>query len=90
MSCIMSRVMSIGMSTRMSVIMSGGAGFQGQAPEPIDDMIIQAYRCLLYTSDAADDLLCVDLGGRRVIQKKTTTNSDTHTSMHTTIIRHST
>src|SRR5665213_2917677 len=22
-------------------------------------------RCLLYTSDAADDLLCVDLGGRR-------------------------
>src|SRR5665213_1466760 len=22
--------------------------------------------CLLYTSDAADDLLCVDLGGRRV------------------------
>ena len=23
--------------------------------------------CLLYTSDAADDLLCVDLGGRRVI-----------------------
>ena len=26
--------------------------------------------CLLYTSDAADDLLCVDLGGRRLIQKK--------------------
>src|SRR5665213_3339802 len=23
------------------------------------------YNCLLYTSDAADDLLCVDLGGRR-------------------------
>src|SRR5659263_14740 len=23
------------------------------------------YSCLLYTSDAADDLLCVDLGGRR-------------------------
>src|SRR5665213_4476963 len=23
------------------------------------------YICLLYTSDAADDLLCVDLGGRR-------------------------
>src|SRR5665213_3164005 len=22
------------------------------------------YSCLLYTSDAADDLLCVDLGGR--------------------------
>ena len=26
--------------------------------------------CLLYTSDAADDLLCVDLGGRRSIKKK--------------------
>src|SRR5450756_2689878 len=29
------------------------------------------YSCLLYTSDAADDLLCVDLGGRRIIKKKT-------------------
>ena len=27
--------------------------------------------CLLYTSDAADDLLCVDLGGRRLHKKKT-------------------
>src|SRR5450756_1114302 len=27
------------------------------------------YTCLLYTSDAADDLLCVDLGGRRIIKK---------------------
>src|SRR5450756_3241558 len=26
--------------------------------------------CLLYTSDAADDLLCVVLGGRRLIKKK--------------------
>src|SRR5680860_1865077 len=32
---------------------------------------INAYStCLLYTSDAADDLLCVDLGGRRIIKKK--------------------
>ena len=29
-----------------------------------------AVPCLLYTSDAADDLLCVDLGGRRIIKKK--------------------
>src|SRR5680860_323865 len=29
-----------------------------------------AHHCLLYTSDAADDLLCVDLGGRRIIKKK--------------------
>src|SRR5659263_729799 len=27
-----------------------------------------SYICLLYTSDAADDLLCVDLGGRRIIK----------------------
>ena len=25
------------------------------------------YYCLLYTSDAADDLLCVALGGRRIV-----------------------
>ena len=31
--------------------------------------------CLLYTSDAADDLLCVDLGGRRIIKKKKTTTT---------------
>ena len=31
--------------------------------------------CLLYTSDAADDLLCVDLGGRRIIKKKKTNNN---------------
>ena len=29
--------------------------------------------CLLYTSDAADDLLRVDLGGSRIIKKKKTT-----------------
>ena len=27
------------------------------------------YICLLYTSDAADDMQCVDLGGRRIIKK---------------------
>src|SRR5450756_432699 len=30
----------------------------------------EVHICLLYTSDAADDLLCVDLGGRRIIKKK--------------------
>src|SRR5450756_2535573 len=29
--------------------------------------------CLLYTSDAADDLLCVDLGGRRILKNKNKT-----------------
>ena len=32
--------------------------------------VVQRWLCLLYTSDAADDLLCVDLGGRRIIKKK--------------------
>ena len=36
--------------------------------------------CLLYTSDAADDLLCVDLGGRRIIKK--TKKKTTHTTKH--------
>ena len=36
-----------------------------------------ALHCLLYTSDAADDLLCVDLGGRRIIKKK-----NIHTSIY--------
>ena len=30
--------------------------------------------CLLYTSDAADDTPCVDLGGRRIIKKKVEQN----------------
>ena len=29
-------------------------------------------RCLLYTSDAADERSSVDLGGRRIIKKKKT------------------
>ena len=36
--------------------------------------------CLLYTSDAADDLLCVDLGGRRIIKKKNKTHLN-HTAL---------
>ena len=35
--------------------------------------------CLLYTSDAADDLLCVDLGGRRIIKKKKKLTQTTQT-----------
>ena len=41
----------------------------------LENQLIKTHRprfniCLLYTSDAADDLLCVDLGGRRIIKKK--------------------
>ena len=32
----------------------------------------QQLRCLLYTSDAADERSSVDLGGRRIIKKKNT------------------
>ena len=34
------------------------------------DLINEPMICLLYTSDAADDTPCVDLGGRRIIKKK--------------------
>ena len=32
-------------------------------------LVVQPQCCLLYTSDAADDMQCVDLGGRRIIKK---------------------
>src|SRR5659263_781908 len=35
-----------------------------------ESVVRHIWDCLLYTSDAADDLLCVDLGGRRIIKKK--------------------
>src|SRR5450756_3153264 len=40
-----------------------------QTNSPVSSMKLTE-SCLLYTSDAADDLLCVDLGGRRIIKKK--------------------
>src|SRR5659263_387890 len=49
---------------------------EGQTPQPgikdlpAADVQMVKDTCLLYTSDAADDLLCVDLGGRRIIKKK--------------------
>jgi len=41
------------------------------AKQPAQDLIgqVYSYTCLLYTSDAADDTQCVDLGGRRVLKK---------------------
>ena len=33
-------------------------------------LFLMQYNCLLYTSDAADEGLGVDLGGRRIIKKK--------------------
>ena len=34
--------------------------------------------CLLYTSDAADERSSVDLGGRRIIKKKTSNETDSY------------
>src|SRR5659263_467736 len=45
----------------------------------------EAIPCLLYTSDAADDLLCVDLGGRRIIKKKNKPNKQQLTNPTTHI-----
>ena len=50
-----------------------GFDFRGHKDGQVGDQtayIFPVSRCLLYTSDAADDLLCVDLGGRRIIKKK--------------------
>ena len=42
----------------------------------------QVDTCLLYTSDAADERSSVDLGGRRIIKKKTTRNNQsTHVNL---------
>ena len=50
-------------------------GENGAGKSTLMNILCGLYRhCLLYTSDAADDLLCVDLGGRRII-KKTKTHS---------------
>ena len=47
-------------------------------------------RCLLYTSDAADERSSVDLGGRRIIKKKTSDNdrSRQHNITSVYIVQH--
>ena len=42
-----------------------------QVRDVVDDDGEQGSVCLLYTSDAADERSSVDLGGRRIIKKKT-------------------
>ena len=41
----------------------------------IADNLERGIDCLLYTSDAADERSSVDLGGRRIIKKKTRAHS---------------
>ena len=47
-------------------------------PEVTDDRV---RACLLYTSDAADERSSVDLGGRRIIKKKNTTQNRGRTDL---------
>ena len=49
---------------------SVGARVKAEGNEDLLDTL-QEEGCLLYTSDAADERSSVDLGGRRIIKKKT-------------------
>ena len=45
--------------------------FKGAANASRAVVTVTSASCLLYTSDAADERSSVDLGGRRIIKKKT-------------------
>ena len=45
-------------------------------------------RCLLYTSDAADERSSVDLGGRRIIKKKKSCDDKEDTRHQSTVEPH--
>ena len=45
-------------------------GMNFYSPEAVQVFRAHYYGCLLYKSDAADDLLCVDFGGSSIIKKK--------------------
>ena len=57
--------------TRSGPVAARAAGLESERRQQLPQRLPQL--CLLYTSDAADDLLCVDLGGRRIITKKNST-----------------
>ena len=66
--CIRDRALKAvpGVSSAAVNLATESAEIKGIAPA---DALIRA--CLLYTSDAADERSSVDLGGRRIIKKKT-------------------
>src|SRR5665811_653193 len=57
---------------RCGVIWASGIGGIETFFEEVKSYVTGDGTCLLYTSDAADDLTRVDLGGRRIIKKKKT------------------
>ena len=58
-------------------------------PRPFSTTTNSPWACLLYTSDAADERSSVDLGGRRIIQKKKQKHHQQLTSMYKTRSRSS-
>ena len=52
---------------------AGQQRLEDQAHQAGRRAALQGKRCLLYTSDAADERSSVDLGGRRIIKKNTHT-----------------
>eukprot|EP00831_Metopus_contortus_P001236 TRINITY_DN10452_c0_g1_i8.p2 TRINITY_DN10452_c0_g1~~TRINITY_DN10452_c0_g1_i8.p2 ORF type:complete len:129 (-),score=27.24 TRINITY_DN10452_c0_g1_i8:70-456(-) len=80
---IIGGAMFLGILIALIVLVSGSEAIPRPKPVPPappiiipNPFVIRAYNepnpktCLLYTSDAADDTPCVDLGGRRIIKKK--------------------
>ena len=47
--------------------------------------LVESSRCLLYTSDAADERSSVDLGGRRIIKKKKRKDAGGRSHTHKTV-----
>ena len=54
---------------QLPLIIAGAAPFAWELTQ--DGAPVSLTTCLLYTSDAADERSSVDLGGRRIIKKKT-------------------
>ena len=66
--CIRDSPASAALSSRPALVDPAS----GRPFDPAADLFeLAVVACLLYTSDAADERSSVDLGGRRIIKKKT-------------------
>ena len=74
----MEEVKSVGQISPNSIICADCLEAMKYIKDKSIDMVL--CDCLLYTSDAADDLICVVLGGRRIITK---TNKTTNAKRRT-------
>ena len=60
-------------------VLASCAGLErGGLGDELELVAVGRCACLLYTSDAADERSSVDLGGRRIIKKKTPVNDRSH------------